>query len=355
MSSSAQKKRSNHLIPSSESSKTTSRDVSFSGIDAIRKAMDMASPLCVRVRSNEYKTNSPSSNTTSSSGCFALTVNRKRKDSLFDFKDGAMGALLDAVGFISQSPDSINYKRPLEPGSASSEQLTNPIKKAKTSATTIKPSPETANKKQLSRSLPMRSSTNNNNEKIPSKSSFRPTPRQTKIALEAAEIAGRLILDKDASKQLCLHMALTAAPSITSIGTHVQRQTNLPPPGPVPIGFCWSNYPPLDQLLRRNMQAYYHYSGAAGQGQTRAQHEFNQTLAADCVCVAAKHGWSFQLFSTNDIRNRVRCYYKTHVQNCKKRLVTMLRMPLKRANVMQLMELATVLKEMDNQSVTVVH
>jgi hypothetical protein len=33
----------------------------------------------------------------------------------------------------------------------------------------------------------------------------------------------------------------------------------------------------------------------------------------------------------------------------------MLRMPLKRANVMQLMELATVLKEMDNQSVTVVH
>jgi len=54
---------------------------------------------------------------------------------------------------------------------------------------------------------------------------------------------------------------------------------------------------------------------------------------------AEKRGWIFgPQFTDKVLRDRVRCYYKTHIQNAKKRLQTMLKNPTKRSNARHLCE-----------------
>ena len=97
-------------------------------------------------------------------------------------------------------------------------------------------------------------------------------------------------------------------------------------------GFHWTAYPPLDTLLRKNMRRYYELS--TEHSQTRVQVEFNNRLVHLIRNEAAKHGWKFddEVFDDRKIRDRIRCFYKSHMQNAKKRLNTMLKNPEKRAN-----------------------
>jgi hypothetical protein len=71
--------------------------------------------------------------------------------------------------------------------------------------------------------------------------------------------------------------------------------------------------------------------------QSAQQQSFNNDLVVLVREVATERGWRFhQTFTDKGLRDRIRCYYKTHIQNAKKRLRTMVRNPTKRANARHL-------------------
>jgi len=71
--------------------------------------------------------------------------------------------------------------------------------------------------------------------------------------------------------------------------------------------------------------------------QSAQQQAFNNDLVILVRAVAKDRGWRFHpTFTDKSLRDRIRCYYKTHIQNAKKRLRTMVRNPTKRANARHL-------------------
>ena len=175
-------------------------------------------------------------------------------------------------------------------------------------------------------------------------------PDQT-IARKAADLAARAINEPELAKRLLLSMALTRTNPRTPV-------RNLPPAGTIiGDGFVWTHYPPLEQVLRAHMSEYYRLSTA--HCQSAAQQQFNNDLVAFVKDAAAAHHWTFcpRTYTTHNprvLRNRIRCYYKTHIQNAKKRLRTMLRNPCKRANAIHLTQHYEMLLENTNSSAAVV-
>eukprot|EP00934_Nitzschia_sp_Nitz4_P006720 Nitzschia sp. Nitz4//scaffold31_size150131//90099//91653//NITZ4_002838-RA/size150131-augustus-gene-0.5-mRNA-1//1//CDS//3329547689//6710//frame0 len=148
-------------------------------------------------------------------------------------------------------------------------------------------------------------------------------------AKRAAALAEQTITDPEMAKQLLLSMALMRENprSVPSV---------LPPPGStVPEGFFWAHYPPLEAVLKEHMAEYYELSTT--KCQSSQQQTFNNDLVVLVRGVAKKEGWKFHSsFGDKALRDRIRCYYKTHIQNAKKRLRTMVRNPTKRANARHL-------------------
>ena len=146
------------------------------------------------------------------------------------------------------------------------------------------------------------------------------------IAQRAAFLVEQMKKNKSIEKQFLLQMA--------------QRREN-PRAGPatlpergsvIDLGFYWGQYPPLEKILRNHMEEYYELS--VNKCQSRAQQEFNNKLVSLVELEATKYGWSFNKdkFDAKKIRDRVRCFFKTHIQNAKKRMNTMIDNPLKKAN-----------------------
>ncbi|KAL7546993.1 hypothetical protein ACHAWF_010309 [Thalassiosira exigua] len=146
-------------------------------------------------------------------------------------------------------------------------------------------------------------------------------------AQKASMLAEQALERPRVGKQLLLSMALVRTNPRTPPSCYPAHGTILTD------RFHWAAFPPLDNLLRRNMKQYYELS--TNKCQSRDQQEFNNELVHRIKEEAARYGWEFddKAFDDKKIRDRIRCFFKTHIQNAKKRLKTMLRNPEKRANI----------------------
>jgi len=102
-----------------------------------------------------------------------------------------------------------------------------------------------------------------------------------------------------------------------------------PPPPPQPLKnqrgktvlrrkCAWKNYPELENFLIEHREEYLRHSAM---NYTAEQKLFNNDLTKKLLEVADKFDYEFDPADFNfvAIRDRIRCYYKSYVQNCKKR------------------------------------
>jgi hypothetical protein len=87
-------------------------------------------------------------------------------------------------------------------------------------------------------------------------------------------------------------------------------------------GFFWREYPACEQVLYNHMHKYYEIS--AIQKNYKVQQYFNNVLVEEVRKAAEDSGFTVDPdFCDKKLRDRIRCFYKTHLQNAKKRLATL--------------------------------
>jgi hypothetical protein len=151
------------------------------------------------------------------------------------------------------------------------------------------------------------------------------------MAQQAAELAAQVIDSPQVAKQLLLTMALVRINPRSAPTTWPQRGSA------IPEGFFWGTYPPLETVLRQHMREYYDLS--TKMCQSKDQQHFNNVLVIKIRSEASKYGWIFgSRFTDKILRDRIRCFFKTHIQNSKKRLRTMVKNPTKKANAKALVK-----------------
>lgn len=184
------------------------------------------------------------------------------------------GSLLDAVSIVESLPDTASTVTPKE-----------------------RPKRAAALKKKYETPTPVK-------KRLKHK---KPQPETLTMAQQAAKLANDVIDDPGLAKRLLLSMTLQQR-------TYRGRRSP-PPPHVVEASFQWAHYPPLEDVLKDYMADYYHLS--MEYCQSSAQTEFNNDLCAEIRTKSVEWGWDLTGFSEKQLRDRVRCYYKTHIQNSK--------------------------------------
>lgn len=80
--------------------------------------------------------------------------------------------------------------------------------------------------------------------------------------------------------------------------------------------FSWKQYPELEEYLLSKQCEYFEYSS---KNYTAEQRKYNNGLTRGLLDLAADEGYVFQDFTFSMIRDRIRCYYKSHSQLAKKK------------------------------------
>lgn len=80
--------------------------------------------------------------------------------------------------------------------------------------------------------------------------------------------------------------------------------------------FSWKQYPELEEYLISNQDEYFEFSS---RNYTAEQRKYNNTLTRGLLDLASEEGYVFEEFTFSMVRDRIRCYYKSHSQSAKKK------------------------------------
>jgi len=80
--------------------------------------------------------------------------------------------------------------------------------------------------------------------------------------------------------------------------------------------FSWKQYPELEGYLLKNQEEYFEYSS---RNYTAEQRKYNNVLTRGLLDLASEEGYVFEEFTFSMVRDRIRCYYKSHSQSAKKK------------------------------------
>ena len=153
------------------------------------------------------------------------------------------------------------------------------------------------------------------NKRIKTSSRATAVPKMEYSSLEEGNPFLEIEHDSDLLHKVILQMALI------SEGKETKRTVVEPVSPVISEGFYWRDYPILEEILFDNMKNYYNMSSQ--NRQSRHQQEFNNRLVSSIRDAARENGYQFHpSFNDKRLRDRIRCFYKTHLQNAKKRVST---------------------------------